>query len=109
MVTHYDALEVSTKASPETIKAAYKSLIQRYHPDRNPGDRNAVTRTQRLNEAYRVPSNVRERSKYDAELAAADHLNRDRQEAARAAAEKCRCSARKGSIVTRRLSCEAAG
>ena len=38
--SHYDILEVSHTASPEVIRAAYRSLMQRYHPDKNPG-RNA--------------------------------------------------------------------
>ncbi|MCS6804710.1 MAG: DnaJ domain-containing protein, partial [Blastocatellia bacterium] len=36
--THYDNLKVARNAPPEVIRAAYKTLSQRFHPDRNPGD-----------------------------------------------------------------------
>ncbi len=78
MSTLYDELEVSPKASLGTIKAAYKALIQRYHPDKNPGNREAVLRTQRLNGAYEVLSDTDKRAAYDAQLSAEDPLNRDR-------------------------------
>ncbi|WP_083446899.1 DnaJ domain-containing protein [Azoarcus sp. CIB] len=39
--THYDNLKVARDAPIEVIKAAYPSLSQKYHPDRNPDDPNA--------------------------------------------------------------------
>ena len=40
--THYDNLKVARHASTEMIRAAYKKLLQKYHPDRNPGDSEAL-------------------------------------------------------------------
>ena len=88
MSTLYNELEVRPKASPETIRAAYKSLIQRYHPDRNPGRREFALRTQRLNEAYTVLSDPEQRAKYDAQLVAEQRLRQEREEARRQAADE---------------------
>lgn len=60
--THYDNLKVSRDAPPEVIRAAYKSLSQKYHPDRNPGDEAAARIMQLLNEAYEVLSDTRRRA-----------------------------------------------
>lgn len=69
--TLYDELEVSTSASPETIKAAYKSLMQRFHPDRNPGNRDAEERSKRITSAFTILSDANARARYDADLRAA--------------------------------------
>ncbi|MBE0407954.1 J domain-containing protein [Psychrobacter sp. AOP22-C1-22] len=66
--THYDTLMVSRNASPEVIRAAFKSLSQKYHPDRN-NHPNADQIMQQFNEAYAALSNPIERSKYDRSLA----------------------------------------
>lgn len=66
--THYDALEVSRHASPEVIRAAYKSLMQRFHPDRNPLDGVAATRTARIASAYAVLSDPAKKALYDESL-----------------------------------------
>lgn len=63
--SHYDALEVSRNASPEVIKAAYKSLMQRYHPDRNPEDAQAAERSIRVSQAYEILSDAGKRAAYD--------------------------------------------
>ncbi|MBU0622289.1 MAG: DnaJ domain-containing protein [Gammaproteobacteria bacterium] len=67
-VSYYEVLEVDEKASPEVIKAAYKSLMQRYHPDRNPGDAEAAERCVRIAQAYAVISDADKRASYDREL-----------------------------------------
>ena len=66
-MNHYEILEVSPNASPEVIRAAYKSLMQRYHPDRQPG---AVKAEQAilLVQAYEVLSDPGRRAAYDLEL-----------------------------------------
>lgn len=68
LVGHYEVLEVSQSASPEVIRAAYKSLMQRYHPDRNPGDTRAAARSVRVAQAYEVLSDPGRRARYDQEL-----------------------------------------
>ncbi len=64
-MSHYDTLEVSHKASAETIRAAYKSLMQRYHPDRNIGDAEATARAVSIQQAYEVLSDTDKRAAYD--------------------------------------------
>lgn len=67
-VNHYDALEVSPNASPEVIRAAYKSLIQRFHPDKNPGDEAVAARAAAIVQAYRILSDAGERAEYNLSL-----------------------------------------
>lgn len=67
-MNHYEVLEVSPKASPQVVKAAYKSLIQRFHPDRNPDDPAAAQHASRLTEAYLVLSDAEQRQAYDVQL-----------------------------------------
>lgn len=83
-MNYYDTLEVSQGASQEVIRAAYKSLLQRYHPDRNPGDKGAATRSVSIVEAYQVLSDPEKRAAYD--------VNLQRQRAASAAATTRRAS-----------------
>jgi hypothetical protein len=64
-VNHYDILEVSPKASVEVIRAAYKSLMQRNHPDRNSGVVESTARTATISRAYEVLSNPEQRRVYD--------------------------------------------
>jgi curved DNA-binding protein CbpA len=68
--TLYDDLEVSEAASPETIRAAYQSLMKRFHPDRNQGDDSALQRSQQINAAYRVLSSPDLKKQYDESLMA---------------------------------------
>lgn len=64
--THYSHLQVVEDASPEVIKAAYKYLSQKYHPDRNPNDRvRCESIMQVLNEAYRILIDPELRKEYD--------------------------------------------
>jgi hypothetical protein len=67
-MTHYQVLEVAENASPEVLKAAYKSLMQRLHPDKNPGDAMASARAARLARAYEILSDPVRRAAYDAEI-----------------------------------------
>jgi curved DNA-binding protein CbpA len=67
-MNHYEILEVSPNASPEVLKAAYKSLMQRYHPDRNPGNAAAANRSVQVAQAYEVLSDAGKRAAYDIEL-----------------------------------------
>lgn len=69
-MNYYELLEVSQNASPEVLKAAYKSLMQRYHPDRNPGNAEAARRSALVVQAYEVLSDSSTRAAYDIELKA---------------------------------------
>ena len=48
----YDVLGISPNASKEEIKAAYRTLAKKYHPDSNPGNRNAADKMNEINDAY---------------------------------------------------------
>jgi hypothetical protein len=66
LTTYYDTLEVSRKASDAVIRASYRALSQRYHPDKNLDDLDAAHRDmKRLNEAYVVLSDPVRRAAYD--------------------------------------------
>lgn len=66
--SYYDVLEISQNASPEVVRAAYKSLIQRHHPDRNPNDPNVAERSALVVKAYQVLADPAARAAYDTEL-----------------------------------------
>lgn len=61
----YETLGVSRNASEEEIKKAYRRLAIQYHPDRNPGDRQAEEKFKEVNEAYQVLSDSEKRAQYD--------------------------------------------
>lgn len=65
MQDFYEALGVSRTASPTQIKAAFKKMAMRYHPDRNPGNKHAEETFKFLNEAYHTLSDPVKRSRYD--------------------------------------------
>ncbi|MFQ4140756.1 DnaJ C-terminal domain-containing protein [Chlorogloeopsis sp. ULAP02] len=62
---YYAILGVSKTASPEEIKQAFRKLARKYHPDVNPGNKQAEARFKEINEAYEVLSDPEKRSKYD--------------------------------------------
>lgn len=62
---YYQTLGVPRNANEKEIKRAYRELARRYHPDLNPGDKNAESRFKELNEAYEVLSDPEKRSRYD--------------------------------------------
>jgi len=64
-IDYYELLEVSRDASFEEIKKAYRKLALKYHPDRNPGDKEAEEKFKLINEAYQVLSDEEKRALYD--------------------------------------------
>lgn len=62
---YYDVLSVGREASPEDIKRAYRKLALQYHPDRNPGDKEAEEKFKEASEAYSVLIDPEKRSTYD--------------------------------------------
>lgn len=52
--THYDNLKVARNAPPEVIRAAYKTLSQKFHPDRNHGNAEAARIMAIINASYEV-------------------------------------------------------
>ena len=62
---YYEVLGISKGASADEIKKAYRALAKKYHPDMNPGDKEAEAKFKEANEAYAVLSDDEKRSKYD--------------------------------------------
>jgi curved DNA-binding protein CbpA len=67
--THYDNLKVARNAPLEVIRAAYRTLSQKYHPDRNPGDDEAARIMKIINQSYGVLSAQDLRNAHDAWIA----------------------------------------
>jgi curved DNA-binding protein len=62
---YYKTLGVDKRASEQEIKKAYRKLARQYHPDVNPGDKQAEEKFKAINEAYEVLSDREKRQKYD--------------------------------------------
>src|ERR671929_2096885 len=62
---YYKILGVSRNASEKDIKSAYRKLARKYHPDVNPGDRQAEDKFKEIGEAYEVLSDPEKRKRYD--------------------------------------------
>ena len=62
---YYEVLGVSKTASAEEIKKAYRKAAMKYHPDRNPGDKEAEEKFKDCGEAYEVLSDDGKRQRYD--------------------------------------------
>lgn len=62
---HYEVLGVSRTASPEDIKAAYRKLALKHHPDKNPGNKKAEETFKNVSSAYDVLGDPERRSEYD--------------------------------------------
>ena len=58
---YYEVLGVDKSASDADIKKAYRSLAKKYHPDMNPGDKEAEQKFKEVNEAYAVLSDADKR------------------------------------------------
>ena len=67
--THYDNLKVARDAPDIVIRAAYKSLSQRFHPDKNPGDERAAQVMSIINRSYEILSDPQKRAEHDVWIA----------------------------------------
>ena len=61
----YEVLGVEKGASADEIKKAYRKAAMKYHPDRNPGDKEAEAKFKEAGEAYEVLSDDDKRARYD--------------------------------------------
>jgi len=62
---YYEVLGVGRNASQEEIKKAYRQLARRYHPDVNPGNKEAEEKFKEINEAFEVLGDPEKRAQYD--------------------------------------------
>lgn len=65
MSDHYSTLGLSKNATEAEIKSAYRKLAQKYHPDKNRGDKAAEAKFKEVQQAYEVLSDPKKRSNYD--------------------------------------------
>jgi molecular chaperone DnaJ len=62
---YYEILKVSRNATDDELKAAYRQLALKYHPDRNPDNKSAEDKFKEAAEAYEVLRDQQKRSLYD--------------------------------------------
>src|SRR5882762_1636047 len=62
---YYEVLGVDRKADDEEVKKAYRKLAVKFHPDKNPGDKNCEEKFKELGEAYEALSDPQKRAAYD--------------------------------------------
>lgn len=67
--TFYDIFEVDASATPDEIRAAYKRMMQRHHPDKHPGQASSEELVKAINYAYNILSDAHKRANYDSKLA----------------------------------------
>ena len=62
---YYEVLGIDRSASEDEIKKAYRKMAKKYHPDLNPGDKEAEKNFKEVNEAYEVLSDKDKKARYD--------------------------------------------
>lgn len=75
---YYEVLNIPKTATSEEIKIAYRKLAKKYHPDVNPGNKNAEEKFKKINEAYTVLSDPEKRKMYDSGFFSTSYQNTQR-------------------------------
>ncbi len=83
--THYDNLKVARDAPIEVIRAAYRSLSQKYHPDKNMDDPRSAEIMSIINASYKVLSDPEKRKEHDAWIAGMERDGKTASESVRSA------------------------
>lgn len=86
MKDYYAILGVPNTAKADEIKAAYRKLAKKYHPDLNPGDKQAEERFKDVGEAYTTLGDDSARAKYD--LDRRNQADKERQQTPRSPRQK---------------------
>lgn len=74
-MTYYQVLEIDKKASEEEIKKAYRQMAMKWHPDKNPGDKEAEERFKEISAAYEILGDPTKKKEYDYRLAFGNGIN----------------------------------
>ena len=74
-MNYYQILGLQRDVSQEEIKKAYRRIAKQYHPDSNPGNREAEKKFKEASEAYEVLSNEEKRENYDHKLIAEQKIS----------------------------------
>ncbi len=74
--TYYAVLQVERGAAPEKVRAAYRRMAQKYHPDKMPGNANAARAMAAINAAYDVLSDPARRAEHDLWISRAERPSR---------------------------------
>ena len=94
---YYSLLGIKRAASPDEVKRAYRRMVFRYHPDRNPGDDAAAGKFKQVLDAYAVLSDGAKRAVYDAVKHPAEAQDEDEQEEQQAEAQESKSDDHVGS------------
>lgn len=62
---YYKTLGIERNATPEDVKKSFRKLAMKYHPDRNPGDKESEEKFKKITEAYEVLSDPQKKARYD--------------------------------------------
>ena len=97
---YYKTLGVDKKATAEEIKKAYRKLARQYHPDRNPGDKEAEARFKEISQAHDVLGDPEKRKQYDSGSGPVRHRRRSRRRLRRLRQLRLRRAPRMGDILS---------